>query len=98
VTNSSIQISEEYKVTSGENAAVQIFLEYTYHPRSRYLPSAHFQRLDVTGLVTTKHESIVFGGIITAPHTSLNEIDDDLFTIAEKLQAKCGLNLDGVTE
>jgi hypothetical protein len=98
VTNSNVEITEDNADTAGTNSTVRIVLEYTYHPRSRYLPREHVQRLDITDLVTTKHESVVFGGVITAPHTSLNEIDDDLFAISRKLQTKCGLELAGVTE
>jgi hypothetical protein len=98
VTNSNIQVSVEHDDTGDAHASVHVFLQYTYHPHSLYLPREHVQRLDVTDLVTTKHESMVFGGVVTAPHTSLNEINDDLFTIADKMRAKCGLNLDGITE
>jgi hypothetical protein len=98
VTSLVLRVSEQPSDKTNGSPAVGVYLDYTYHPRSLYLPSEQTQHLDITDVVTTGRGFWAIGGIVSTPHTDLNEIDNDLISLTQKWATKCRLKLEVVTE
>ena len=98
VTNAQIKFIEGDGAKGG-SPSIYVVLSYDYHPRHPLLwqlPREEYREIDITELLATGHGVGIVNGMANV--YGAKHMDDDFFAIARALEAKCDLDLNGVTE